>query len=414
MPPPLPERYRLEVRIGRDDDIEEWLATDDQLDRPVLVRVLGPESRPERRAGFAAATKAAAAVTHPNVARVYEVATIPDGAYSVSEWPGGIRLADRSTAGLAPDPSALLANAEALAHGLAALHLAGVVHGAIDAGAVFFSAARPAKLGAFGRPARTTAPEDDVRALANVLEEAITGRPARSVPPSEVVDGLSPLLDEVFEELDHRHLTAETLAERLGSVPSPSVQEPAAPSGRRWGLMALGLGVAATLLVLLGTRFAPDSVVVPDGTSGPGISGGSATVIGRVRSFDPFGDGTENDRMLPNLVDGDENTAWTTESYIDPLPLIKAGVGVVIEVSGTPSTMVVEGVPRGSAFDLRWGPTGGSELGSFEILQRVVADGGPLLLVLPERVDGGWLVWFTELPADGRFHRTSISGVSFP
>ena len=43
MPPPLPDRYRLEVRVGRDDDIEEWLATDTQLDRPVLVRILGPD-----------------------------------------------------------------------------------------------------------------------------------------------------------------------------------------------------------------------------------------------------------------------------------------------------------------------------------------------------------------------------------
>ena len=62
MPPPLPERYHLEVRIGRDGDVEEWLATDEQLDRPVLVRILGPESGEGRRTSFIEHTRLAASV----------------------------------------------------------------------------------------------------------------------------------------------------------------------------------------------------------------------------------------------------------------------------------------------------------------------------------------------------------------
>ena len=65
MPPRLPDRYSLEVRIGRDGDVEEWLATDTELDRPCLVRVLGPESTKNRRgpgvaqfAGIGAGVKA--------------------------------------------------------------------------------------------------------------------------------------------------------------------------------------------------------------------------------------------------------------------------------------------------------------------------------------------------------------------
>ena len=60
MPPPLPERYQLEVRLGRDGDIEEWLATDVHLDRPVMVRLLGPEVDADRRSGFLAAVGQAA------------------------------------------------------------------------------------------------------------------------------------------------------------------------------------------------------------------------------------------------------------------------------------------------------------------------------------------------------------------
>ena len=44
MPTRLPERYRLNIRLGSDGDIEEWLAQDETLDRPVLIRYLAPES----------------------------------------------------------------------------------------------------------------------------------------------------------------------------------------------------------------------------------------------------------------------------------------------------------------------------------------------------------------------------------
>ena len=40
--PKLPDRYQTQVRLGRDGDIEEWLATDTALDRPVLIRALDP------------------------------------------------------------------------------------------------------------------------------------------------------------------------------------------------------------------------------------------------------------------------------------------------------------------------------------------------------------------------------------
>jgi hypothetical protein len=31
MPPRIPDRYRMNVRLGADGDIEEWLATDENL-----------------------------------------------------------------------------------------------------------------------------------------------------------------------------------------------------------------------------------------------------------------------------------------------------------------------------------------------------------------------------------------------
>ena len=95
MPPPLPDRFRLEVRVGRDHDIEQWLATDVSLDRPVEIRVLGPDADPQRRSEFLRAVQGAATVSHPHFTWVYTAGAVPDGVSAVSAWTGAISLADR-------------------------------------------------------------------------------------------------------------------------------------------------------------------------------------------------------------------------------------------------------------------------------------------------------------------------------
>ena len=67
----LPARYQLEIRLGRDGDVEEWLANDLTLDRPVLVRMLGPEVGPERRRHFLDEVRALASVSHSHLLEVY-------------------------------------------------------------------------------------------------------------------------------------------------------------------------------------------------------------------------------------------------------------------------------------------------------------------------------------------------------
>ena len=155
MPAAVPDRYALEMRLGRDGDLEEWLATDRSLERPVLLRSLGPESSPERREQFVSSVSDAATATHPHLAKVYAVEKVDGGAYSVSEWTGGATVADRVEADQTFDLEEFLPNAAGLAGALAALHAEGAVHGDIDLSAVTYSAAHAAKLGGFGRVPRT-------------------------------------------------------------------------------------------------------------------------------------------------------------------------------------------------------------------------------------------------------------------
>ena len=99
MPPRLPERYRLNIRLGSDGDIEEWLAQDESLDRPVLVRYLAAEASLGRRASFLDGVRAAAGLTELHLQKVFAAGETAASAYSVSEWDGGVTFADRMRAG---------------------------------------------------------------------------------------------------------------------------------------------------------------------------------------------------------------------------------------------------------------------------------------------------------------------------
>ncbi len=427
MPPRLPDRYSLEVRIGRDGDVEEWLATDTELDRPCLVRVLGPESTKNRRGEFLDAVRAAAGVSHLHLADVYEAGELEDGAFSVGEWPGGIRLSDRESADLVLDPSTFLPNAEGLARALAALHERGEVHGALDASAVFFPTARPAKLGALGRHKRWSSPEGDTTALASVLEEALTGQPAGTYPPSQVIDGLSPALDAALQSSRLGRTNANGLAELIASVPvaQPRPRQPG-PS-RRWLGLALGLLVVAVALILLGSSLRPGPVAVPGEAATPGgiterttttttsIPGAidlPAPRIESIEAFDPLGDGEERDGDLPNLIDGDPATTWRTESYFDPLPLIKAGVGVQVRATGSPSRMVLSGVTPGTELEIRWTNEFARSVDGWELVATARAATSELSIDLPVRSDGIWLVWLVQLPVDEDRYRTELAEIA--
>ena len=263
MPVAIPDRFRLEVRLGRDGDIEEWLATDTSLDRPVLIRVLGPETSAERRREFVTAVQKASAVSHLHLSAIFLVEEVEDGAYSVSEWNGGATLRARLDAGDTIEPEEFLSNASGLFSALAALHEAGVVHGGIDLSAITYTVAHPAKLGAFGRHSRGADPHDDVRQLAEVLEQAITGSPPGITPPSEAIDGLSSDVDRILRAGRTSNVSARSLAEAFASAPTPRRPQPESPRpSRRLLLTAMALVVAAAGLVGLGRLFTPSGLPI--------------------------------------------------------------------------------------------------------------------------------------------------------
>ena len=254
MPAAIPDRFKLEVRLGRDGDIEEWLATDTSLDRPVLIRSLGPDSSAERRRQFVASVGGAAKASHAHLVRVFAVSEVDGGAYAVSEWTGGASVADRVAASQPIDLPDFLPNASGLAGALAALHESGAIHGRIDTAAISYSGAHPAKLGAFGRTGSGTA-DGDVRALAAALETALTGAPPGGPPPSELVDGFPKAIDSILRSGQSGGVTAAELEKSLRAAPTP--REPksdTAPTSRRLiiaPVLLVAIALAATVIYWL-------------------------------------------------------------------------------------------------------------------------------------------------------------------
>lgn len=419
MPPRLPERYQTQVRLGRDGDIDEWLATDTSLDRPVLVRVLDANASAERKNEFMRSVRAAASVSHIHLAQVYAVN--PDGAaFAVIEWNGGVSIADRLRAGDTIPVNEFLPNAAGLAEGLATMHEAGLRHGAIDAGAVRFSAAHPAKLGGYGRRGAGRTEQDDTAALAAVLRQALAGPNGAGIRPSQVVEGLPTSVDDALIGAEAGAVDAATLAATLRATPFH--QEPSSEDAWswRWVIPASLLLIAALIITAIGLSIdvdpdspflfpatprqvaaAPQPTVAPEAVPPPPEPGDPEAVAVAATSYDPFGDNaSEREADIPLLIDGDRSTSWRTERYFDPLEQIKPGVGVVFEPEGSPRTMAIFG-SAGTVYRIGWADTTPDDIDGWEFVTSGSLPSGAANLQLPSRDGGVWLLWLTSLPANG-------------
>lgn len=432
MPPPLPDRYRLEVRLGRDGDVEEWLATDTSLERPVLIRILGPDTSAKRHERFLADHRAASRVADTHVASVYVAGPVEAGAYAVTEWAGGVSMQDRMEAGEQPPIAEFLSNAAGLADGLAALHDAHVVHGSIGPSAIMYAGAHPAKISRFGRRAETWSATADVQALSAALETALTGRPAGVLPPSEMIDGLSKDLDSALRLGQQGAISARQLADRIRSVPYSAPPEPTRTWSWRWLVPVVLLGGLAVGITALGNSLdaGPDSPILFPASPSPSTTrvipttssssttvvtvAGQATVdVVGATAFDPLGDGEERSNDVENLIDGDLDSTWRTERYFDPLPLLKAGVGVAFEVEGSPSSMELAGMSQDTLYSIRWSERLRDDPDAWQQIASGNAVGTDTRIQLPERTDGFWLVWLTSIPPQDEGYFSALAEVRF-
>lgn len=126
-------RYRLEDQLGRGGMAVVWRARDEVLGRSVAVKLLaGPHAPdPSSRRRIRHEARAAALLSHPNIAQVYDYGESVNGLtyipYVVMELVSGSTLEQRLASGPLPPKVAFRICAE-VAAALAAAHDQGLVH----------------------------------------------------------------------------------------------------------------------------------------------------------------------------------------------------------------------------------------------------------------------------------------------
>jgi serine/threonine protein kinase len=217
-------QYRILERIGAGGLGETYRARDSHVGRTVVLRVL-----PDSLAGdaewltrFRRDVRATAAVSHPNIAAVYELAEDHGRLWLATEFaPGETLLATIGGQPINPRRAADIAVqiADALAEG----HAHGIVHGHLTSAAVIVTTKARAKVLDFGLavqpvPLDQIDERDDTLALGAILFEMLTG-----TLPSAVNRPLAPEFDRVVRKLlatdrDARYQSAAAVAADVRAI----------------------------------------------------------------------------------------------------------------------------------------------------------------------------------------------------
>ena len=387
----LAGRYVLEQELGRSGLGVAWRATDVVLDRRVVVKLLRPElvEDPGFAERLSERLRAVALVSHPGLARLLDTGREDGVEFIVREYVDGGSLRDLlGSEGKVPADQAARVVGSVL-DVLAASHDAGVLHLDLKPENVLIGpdgtvrvcdpviAQAPVGTGRSQKVApidgdgpippeqRDGGPVDprtDVWGAGALLFELLTGEPPRDGRPvtprslrrdtpreldAAVARALSPEPEDRFAS---PHEFAESLRRiwgetgpPLGAAVGPS-QPTAAPPPiahrsvfRTWLAMPLLIALVAAGSVGAGLWLGELELGGPVGIRVKREEVPSSTPAARlarfasVRTFDPFGDGRENDSGLASAADGDEATVWKSENYFDGR-LNKPGVGLLFDL----------------------------------------------------------------------------------
>jgi eukaryotic-like serine/threonine-protein kinase len=126
--PPRIGRYRVDRELGRGGMGVVYAAYDDQLERPVAIKMLAQSATDAlSRKRLWREARAGARIRHPNVCHLYEIAE-DDEPFPVMELLEGKSLAERLARGPLPFNEAITIALATLA-ALEVLHGEGLIHG---------------------------------------------------------------------------------------------------------------------------------------------------------------------------------------------------------------------------------------------------------------------------------------------
>ncbi|OBI04923.1 murein biosynthesis integral membrane protein MurJ [Mycolicibacter heraklionensis] len=411
-------RYRLLVRHGGTPVLQFWQALDTALDRQVALTFVDPNQTlaDDQLTTVLSRTQRLSQITLPGIARVLDVVRVGAGGLVVSEWVRGASL--QEVAGTSPSPIGAARAIRSLAAAAEAAHQSGVAMSIDHPARVRVSIDGDVTL-AFPATLPEAKPEDDIRGIGAALYALLVNRwpladsgpdvglePAardaagnpvqpdsinpdipfqiaaaasRAIQPDGGIRGAS-TLSNLLQQATALHEQTELLGTVGDDAPAPR-PAPAPPDEetqaerRRRVLIGLGIGGAVILVALLvlasvlnrifgdvnGLDKTELGLSSPSASSQTGTNGPSGSV--KPVQATVFSPGGEADRPQDAglAIDGNPATAWSTDTYSDPVPFpnFKNGVGLMLQLpQPTVIGTVTLNVPStGTRVELRSSPT---------------------------------------------------------
>jgi serine/threonine protein kinase len=291
-------RYMIERELGRGGMAGVYLARDEELHRPVAIKLLAEHLGADEtfRARFLREARLAGRLSHPNIVQVYDVGDADGRPFIVMEYVPGRTLAD---CGTLPPQRVVALGLQACA-GLQQAHDAGLVHRDVKPGNLLLRDDGVLKIADFGiaRAAETTrhtqagtilgtaaylapeqiagddaTPASDLYSLGAVLYELLTGRPpyvfesladlaaqqadgaivpVRDLEPSVPAELEAPVMHALAREPRFRPPSAADFAHELAGLPEGPTRPLPQRRRRRYRWWLAGAVSAVIVAVILG------------------------------------------------------------------------------------------------------------------------------------------------------------------
>jgi hypothetical protein len=460
-------RYKLASQLVSHTGIPAWKADDTLLKRAVCVYLL---DKNDPRANQL--IKAALIASKRNERDSISILDVIDGAELtnnenkfvgiVSEWVTGPSLGQRLLTIETFTSSEALILISQLAVALNQSHSQNVTHGRLRPHNIIFADSDEVRISGFGIDTpllggdQTSGVQADICGLGNVLFAAVTGMwpnaSADGLPPADTSDklsipsnfrsGVTNTVDSIYRRTQDGTFTSmyEVMhALSIGAVQNQKESlrtidrlsdyvvtwhgHPESKSDRKRATLFATCGVLLLAWVgfklmstNLGDSAMPEAIISPLAAVSPtpissDMNTGETAEIQSVSTFDPFGDNTENDNAVGNVVDGDSKTKWTTVAYKKEDLGGKPGVGLILDL-GAPrpvSSVNIAFASPGNDVTVYVTEQNNPDLKTATKLGEVNSAAENTVIKSPRPISGRYVVvWLTKVPQSGAAWKSGI------